>query len=281
LFDELKEHEVCGVDLREPTQKSSAGSIAIADIRDTVAMTKACEGVNAVIHCAAQVSVQRSTADPAEDAQMNVIGTISMLQAAHRAGVKKFVFISSAAVYGDPQYSPVDEEHPRLPKSFYGTSKLAAEHYVQAHGYSFGTNWAIVRPFNFYSPRADPKSPYSGVITKFAESAKAGRPLIIEGDGEQTRDFLHATDVARMLRLTIESDVRNVIINCGSGRGTSINDLARTVIEASGKKINIERVAARTGDIRHSVAEASRAEKLIGFRTKVTLRDGLETFFSN
>jgi UDP-glucose 4-epimerase len=213
------------------------------------------------------------------DADLNVIGTIRTLKAARDAGVKKFIFISSAAVYGNPRYIPVDEDHPTAPLSIYGASKLSSEHYVQAFGSSYGMGWAIVRPFNFYSPRADPKSPYSGVITKFTENAKAGRPMRIEGEGDQTRDFLHAADVARMVCSVMQSEHSAVVLNAGSGKGTSITELAETVKQVCSREATIEHVAPRTADIKHSVAKVERAREALGFSTRISLVEGLKAFF--
>jgi UDP-glucose 4-epimerase len=280
VFEELAgKHDAWGVDTRPAVHKSAMGKVEVADIRDTEAMRRAMKGADAVIHTAAQVSVQRSTEDPAFDADQNVMGTISVLRAARDSGVKKFIYISSAAVYGNPLYIPVDEKHPAAPLSFYGTSKLSAEAYTRAFGSSFGMKGTVVRPFNFYSSRADPSSPYSGVITKFTERAKSGEALRIEGEGDQTRDFLHASDVARMLRLILESNVDGLTLNCGSGAGTTISELAETVKRIAPGEVRIEHVAPRTADIKHSVAEVSLAEKELGFRTRVTLEDGLRTFF--
>ena len=281
LFEELeKEHEARGVDLREPVFDSAKGKVDIADIRDAEAMLDICKGADAIVHTAAQVSVQRSTEDPAFDVETNVLGTVRTLKAARDAGVAKFIFISSAAVYGDPHYVPVDEEHPAAPLSIYGSSKLSAEYFVRAFGSSFGMKWAIVRPFNFYSPRADPKSPYSGVITKFTQNAASGLPLRIEGDGSQTRDFLHAADVARLLRLTLESKRDGLTLNGGSGQATSILDLAKTVKKVCPRPVNIEHVAPRTADIKHSVAKVERAREMVGFSTRISLEEGLKAFFS-
>jgi UDP-glucose 4-epimerase len=280
LFEELgPKHESWGVDVREPTFPSAMGRTTIADVRDPAAMLKACRGADAVIHTAAQVSVQRSTEDPAMDAELNVLGTIRVLKACQDAGVRKFIFISSAAVYGNPQYLPVDEGHPTLPLSIYGASKLSSEHYVRAFGSTFGLGWAIIRPFNFYSPRADPKSPYSGVITKFTENAKAGVPMRIEGDGTQTRDFLHAADVARLVRLVMESDRDATLWNAGSGRGTSIAELADTIKKVCPREAYIEHIAPRRADIKHSVAKVERARETLGFSTRISLEEGLKAFF--
>lgn len=280
MFEELaSDHEAWGVDLREPVFDSAKGIVTIADIRDPDAMLDACKGADAVIHTAAQVSVQRSTEDPAFDVETNVLGTVRTLKAARDAGVSKFVFISSAAVYGNPNYIPVDEGHPTVPLSIYGSSKLSAEHFVRAFGSSFGMKWAVIRPFNFYSPRADPKSPYSGVITKFTQNAASGLPLRIEGDGTQTRDFLHAADVARLVRLVLESDRDGLVLNGGSGKATSILDLANTVKKVCPRSVNIEHVAPRTADIKHSVAKVDLAREMVGFSTRISLEEGLKAFF--
>lgn len=280
LFEEMSlEHDVTGVDIRPPVHRPAMGRVSQGDIRDVEVMTEAAKGCDVIVHTAAQVSVQRSTEDPSGDADINVMGTIGVLRAAVAAGVKKVIYISSAAVYGDPQRVPVDEGHPFAPKSFYGASKLCGEHYVGAFGSTFGLEWIVIRPFNFYSPRADPSSPYSGVITKFAQAVRDGRPLRIEGDGRQTRDFLHAGDVARMVSMAALSDVTGETFNCGSGKGTSIKDLADTFSAIFPEKVMVEHAPPRTSDIRDSVAQASKAERLLGFRTKVGLEEGLRGFF--
>jgi UDP-glucose 4-epimerase len=150
---------------------------------------------------------------------------------------------------------------------------------VKAFGSSYGLKWAIIRPFNFYSPRADPKSPYSGVITKFTQSAVDGLPLRIEGDGSQTRDFLHAADVARLVRLTVESENDGMVLNGGSGQATSILDLAEVIKKVCPRDVRIEHVAPRTADIKNSVAEVERAKEMVGFSTHISLEEGLKAFF--
>lgn len=278
LLEELEgRHEVQGLDIRKPSIDGHKPLVSNVNIRDAAGVARACDGVDVVVHAAAQVSVKKSLEDPRHDADVNVIGTICMLKASADAGVKKFIFVSSAAVYGDPRHLPVDEGHPKNPKSFYGVSKFAAEQYVQAFAECRGLRYIIVRPFNFYSPRADPQSPYSGVVTKFVEWAKKSEPLIIEGDGEQTRDFIHAMDVARMIRIAVESPAGNAILNCGSGRATSINDLAETLSTVRGG-LKIEHIAPRVGDIRHSVANVTLAKEILDFQSEMSLEDGLSSF---
>lgn len=273
------EDKARGVDLGESPYPGHRQRIVRADIRDLGAMKAALKGCDALIHCAAQVSVVNSIRDPVLDLSVNVQGTIALLQAAAGRKVKKFVHISSAAVYGDPVKVPIGEDHPLNPKSPYGASKMSAEQYCRVFAGTKKLPYAVIRPFNFYSPRADPKSPYSGVITKFVGWAKAGEPLRVDGDGEQTRDFIHAEDVARMVLSVARSDVSNVTLNCGSGHGTSINELARTVVRSSGKEIEIHHVAPRVGDIRHSVSDMSKAKGLLGFEPLVSLERGIQGFF--
>ncbi|NYT12041.1 MAG: NAD-dependent epimerase/dehydratase family protein [Methanomassiliicoccales archaeon] len=281
LEDLSRDHQVISVDLVAPRIREHVPFHRDGDIRDTVSMREACRDADAIVHLAAQVSVVRSTEDPAWDLDVNVGGTLSMLKAANDEGVPSFIHISTAAVYGDPVYLPVDESHPTRPRSFYGTSKLSAEHYVRAFKESFDQDYIIIRPFNLYSPRADPKSPYSGVITRFVENAMNGMPLTIEGDGEQTRDFIHAKDVASMICSCLTSNIRNVTMNCGSGQSTTINALAETVISVAPRPVEIVHGPPRVGDIRHSLGDASVSEKLLGFKPKISLRDGLAAFFDS
>jgi len=281
LLDELLPgHEVTGIDLAPTKFADHAPVIRSADIRDRAEMVRAMKGAEVVVHCAAQVSVEKSVQDPYFDLDVNIKGTVTLLDAASEAKVDKFIYISSAAVYGDPRFLPVTEEHPLNPKSPYGASKVGAEQYCRVFAETKKLPYVIVRPFNFYSPRADPQSPYSGVITKFVEWARQGKPLLIEGDGLQTRDFISVLDVSRMIVQLASSGVKEVVLNCGSGKATTINELARTVVKVSGARSEIRHVAPRVGDIRHSVSDIRRAEDLLSFAPQVSLEDGIRTFFA-
>ena len=267
--------DVVGIDLL-PARVEGL-SVVEGDIRDPGIVRRALHGVDAVVHCAAQVSVERSTEDPFSDMEVNVRGTLNLLHESIDAGVRRFVYISSAAVLGNPQRVPIDESHPTEPMSNYGASKLAGERYSVAYAHSRGLESVVVRPFNFYSSRADPDSPYSGVITKFISRVRAGKPPVIEGDGLQTRDFIHARDVARFVTTVLvhPGDLRGEVFNCGSGTATSVLDLARTVISLGGKDMEPEFVAPRKGDIRHSLADMGKARSVLGYEVAVPLRDGL------
>ena len=276
----MGDSEVLGLDIRpQPFTNLKASSIQ-GDITEPGDVRSALKGVKAVIHCAAQVSVEKSTQDPLSDARTNVLGTINMLHESSLAGVSKFIFVSSAAIFGPPKYIPIDENHPTNPMSNYGASKLAGEKYTLAFAHISQMEVVSVRPFNFYSQRADPESPYSGVITKFLARLKAGKPPIIEGDGRQTRDFIHARDVARMLVITLnKKGTRGEVFNCGSGVSTSIRELADLLIKISQKPLKPEFTAARVGDIKESLASTTKASGWLSFRPKTTLEEGLSEMF--
>lgn len=283
LFEEAeaRNHDAWGVDIVPSRHASAKDKVDIIDIRDTETLTKAANGADVIIHTAAQVSVQKSLMDPVFDVDVNALGTVSALKAAVDSDVKKFIFISSAAVYGNPLSVPISEMHPVNPLSVYGASKLAAECYVRMFENTYGLKTTIIRPFNFYSSRADADSPYSGVITKFTECVKNDKPVVIEGDGKQTRDFLHAIDVSRLIYLAIESDVSGATFNCGSGEDISINELAEKIISVSSKNIEIVHSQPRTADIKHSVADVRLAEELLNFHTSVTIEEGLKELFTS
>lgn len=272
-----EEHAISGMDIRHCPYKALQALTSKGDIRKLADVRKAVRNVDAIVHCAAQVSVERSTQNPLLDAETNVIGTLNMLAAGARAEVSKFIYVSSAAVYGNPQYLPVDEKHPTDPLSNYGASKLAGEKFALACARTSTMDVVSVRPFNFYSPRADPKSPYSGVITKFVSRVKSGKSPVIDGDGMQTRDFIHAKDVAVMIRLVlVKKGLSGETFNCGSGKSTSILDLAEITIAASGKKLVPGFADPRKGDIRHSLADTRHSRKVLGFRPRTSLRAGIE-----
>lgn len=273
----MKGYDVAGLDIRPQPYEQLGRVSSVGDICEPANVRKAVQGANAVVHCAAQVSVEKSLQDPLSDARTNVLGTVNLLHESARAGVKRFIYVSSAAVFGPPKYMPIDEGHPTNPMSNYGASKLAGEKYTLAYAKTSQMEVVSVRPFNFYSPRADPESPYSGVITKFVSRLKSGKPPVIEGDGKQTRDFIHARDVATMLLLVLEKKGLNGdVFNCGSGVPTSILDLANKSIAVSGLALKPEFTAARVGDIRDSLSNIAKARGILGFKPRVTLQQGLE-----
>ena len=233
--------------------------------------------IDSIIHAAAQVSVVKSVEAPLYDAENNIMATIKLLEFARKHDVEQFIYISSAAVYGEPKYLPIDEEHPTVPMSPYGLSKLTGEQYALLYANLYGLHVASIRPFNIFSPRQDPSSPYSGVISIFVDRAKKGLPLIIYGDGTQTRDFVNVEDVVQLTKLVLKKNAEGVY-NCGTGKETSINELARIIIELSGKEIEIIHDKPREGDIKRSYADISRALN-IGYEPKTSLKEDLQRYF--
>lgn len=231
-----------------------------------------------IIHAAAQVSVAKSMQDPIFDAKNNIIGTLNLLEGARNSKIERLVYFSSAAVYGNPIYLPIDELHPQNPLSPYGTSKLSGEKYCLMYNQAFGLPTVCLRPFNIYSQRQDPTSPYSGVISRFIERVKNNHSPLIFGDGTQTRDFVSVHDVVDMTLLVIENeDAIGKVFNVGTGIATRIDELAKMIIELYEKEIEIEYTSAREGDIKESYADISKA-KSIGYAPKVRLDEGLKEF---
>jgi len=248
------------------------------DICDEVLVNKIVNGIDAVVHCAAQTSVEQSLKNPKYDLKNNVLGTTTLLNAVTKnKSVKRFVYICSAAIYGNPVKLPIDENHQKSPLSPYGLSKLTAEKYVDIYRDIFKIPSVVIRPFNIYSKRSNPKSPYSGVITKFIDGVKLNKPPVIEGDGTQTRDFIHAKDVVRMIRRILENEKSiGEKFNCGCGKKISINELADTIIKISGKNIKPSHKEDRKGDIKHSYSNMKKATKILNFKPNIELEEGLK-----
>ncbi len=232
--------------------------------------------VDSVVHLAAQTMVPLSVEDPITDIRVNLEGTVKVLEYARRRRIGKVVFASSSAVYGDDAPVPVSEDSMVRPSSPYAIDKFGGElfldYYARVHGLTFTT----LRFMNVYGPRQDPESDYSGVVSVFLDRALAGRPITIFGDGEQTRDFVHARDVARAVVSARASGVGDhAVINIGSGEETSINRLARMILDLTGSKSPIRYAPMRPGDIKRSVTTSDRARALLGFAPVVGLREGL------
>ncbi|HWG89773.1 MAG TPA: NAD-dependent epimerase/dehydratase family protein [Candidatus Thermoplasmatota archaeon] len=269
---------VNGLDLRPDAHTTHVG-----DIRRPEDVRAAMQGCDAVIHCAAQISVQGSIEDPVGDASHNITGTITLLESARRIDIKRFVNVSSAAVYGNPQALPIAESHPTLPLSPYGASKLAAEGYARMFHLLHGLETVTVRPFNVYSVRQDPSNPYSGVMSKFAARTRNRESPIVFGDGAQTRDFIHAQDVASALleAASLASPIpAGATINLGSGREVSVADLAALFIKASGH-LGLKTVHAppRSGEIQRSIADVTLARKY-GLTSQIPLERGIQTLMA-
>ena len=247
------------------------------DLRDDFAAALAgLPRADAVIHLAAQISVPRSLEAPIVDLDINLRATVRLLQWAAAAGVPRFIMASSAAVYGELTRMPVSEDMCDRPSSPYGVSKRAAELYLHCLGPSLGVETAALRLFNVYGPRQDPSSPYSGVVSQFMARALAGEPLRIDGDGAQTRDFIHVRDVARAFLAALEvPQLGGLIANIGSAHATTIAGLAAAIIAAAGSRSPIVHGPARAGDIVHSLAEVARAKRTLAWKAECSLAAGL------
>jgi UDP-glucose 4-epimerase len=248
------------------------------DIRNAVACRNACRGVDTVFHLAALVSVPQSVADPVQSDAINIGGTLNLLLAARDYQVKRFVFSSSSAIYGDTDILPTHERVLPMPASPYGVHKLTGEHYARCFTRLYGLEAVCLRYFNVYGPRQNPRSEYAAVIPKFLTRLLAGQAPTVFGDGAQTRDFCSVRDVAAANLLAEETtnpEAVGGVCNIASGKRISLNallDLMRTV---TGTDIPASYEAARPGDILHSGAEIQRARDLLGFAPKVELADGL------
>jgi UDP-glucose 4-epimerase len=232
--------------------------------------------VERIVHLAAQTAVVHSILNPLDDVRINYAGTVQVMEYARAHDVKKVVFSSSAAVYGDVDELPVIETASCKPVSPYGIDKLGSEHFLYYYSVVHAVPATALRFFNVYGPRQDPKSPYSGVISIFADRAMAGKPLTIFGDGEQTRDFVYVGDVARAVVSACLTDAGDrAVMNIGTGSETSINLLAGTLVELCGGASRIGHTGARAGEIVRSVAAVERAHEILGFRAQTSLSDGL------
>lgn len=234
--------------------------------------------VERIVHLAAQVSVVHSVDNPLVDMQVNYGGTLHVLEYARATAVKKVVFASSAAVYGDVATLPVGEDTPTRPVSPYGIDKLASELALDYYAAVHGVPGTALRFFNVYGPRQDPSSPYSGVISIFADRARDGRTLTIFGDGSQTRDFIYVGDVVRAITAalgTAPGDTGRAVANVATGGETSVLELARTLVELCGGKSRIEHVAPRAGEILKSRARVDRLRDTLGVVAETKLVDGL------
>ena len=244
------------------------------DVRDMASVEAAVAGVDAVLHLAAQVSVPRSVADPIESSTHNNAGFLNVLDAVRRHKVPRMVYASSAAVYGVPEALPLTESSAAKPQSPYGLEKFINDQYAALYRELYGVSSVGMRYFNVYGPRQDPKSPYAGVISKFAEGLETGRALRVFGDGSQTRDFIYVGDVARANVLALQADVTGVL-NVGTGTSVTLLELIDAMKKAFDKPALVSHEAAATGDIAHSATSPVRLVQTLGWQPKTSFIQGL------
>jgi len=251
------------------------------DVTDYVLLEKTLNGFDTVFHLAAKISVPESIKNPEETYHTNVTGTQQLVRACIKNNVKKFVFASTAAVYGNVDTMPISEISPATPLSPYGKTKLASEQYLQEIANSNDFNCISLRFFNVYGSGQSPE--YAGVISEFISRILQGKAPIIFGDGSATRDFLAIDDVLNGLECALSNinGKKGNAYNIASGQPISIKELAYLIISISGKNLKPEFAPEREGDILHSQADISLAKKELEFSPKVKLRDGLESLYNN
>ena len=271
VLDDLSTGKLCNLPVGHESLRFVEGSVL-----DRSAVAEAARNCDAIVHLAAVASVQASIADPQRTHQVNFGGTLMLLEEAKAAGIRHFLFSSTAAVYGASDVGPISEEERVSPLTPYAIDKLASEYYIKHFHRTYGINFTIFRFFNVFGPRQDPGSPYSGVISIFCERCNAGKSLTIFGDGEQTRDFIYVGDLSQVI---IDSILNEVVscqtINVGTGMSVSLNELVRVLGVIYDRDVEIVYKAARSGDIRHSLANVALLRSLYPELPETPMLEGL------
>ena len=272
-------HEVAVVDdlssgKRENVPKGA--HLYVQDIRSGCAEVFGEFQPEALSHQAAQMDVRRSVREPDFDADVNILGTVRLLQSCVEQGVKKIVFASTGgAIYGEQSEFPAPEDHPQYPLSPYGVSKLSAERYLHFYSIQYGISYAALRYSNVYGPRQDPHGE-AGVVAIFCRNLAAYQPSTINGSGDQTRDYVYVGDVARANSLALESGAPNGAYNIGTGMETSVNELYDRMCQLSGRDLPPRRGPEKPGEQVRSSVDPSKATRLLDWHPEVELRMGLK-----
>jgi UDP-glucose 4-epimerase len=248
-----------------------------ADIRDGAAMTRAMQDVEVVYHQAALGSVPRSIENPVESDAVNTGGTVNVLDAARRAGVRRVIFAASSAAYGDTPTLPKREDMPTSPLSPYAVTKVAGERYIAVFAALYGIETVSLRYFNVFGPHQRPDGAYAAAIPRFVWAALHGQPLTIYGDGETTRDFCFVDNAVRANLLAAQSPRRfaGEIVNVAGGRRVSLNALVAEIGRVLGRELEVVHAEPRAGDVRHSLADIARARELLGYEPEARWEDGI------
>jgi nucleoside-diphosphate-sugar epimerase len=246
------------------------------DLADLEVARRAMDGVEIVLHQAAIPSVPRSVNDPIASNRANVDATLNVLVAARDAGVRRVVYAASSSAYGDTPTLPKHEAMPPAPRSPYALQKLVGEQYMTLFATLYGLETVSLRYFNVFGPRQDPSSPYSGVISLFIRALLEGRPPVVYGDGEQTRDFTYVANVVDgVLRACEAPGVSGAVINLATGGRISLNALLDALRTITGARVAARHAPPRPGDVRDSQADISRARELLGYEPIVPFEEGL------
>ena len=259
------------------SQVKSKVQLIEQSITNLDAVHEACRGVDRVIHLAAQTSVPRSVKDPIETNLINVTGTLNVLVAARDAGVKRAVFASSCAVYGQTSVLPIRENAALAPVSPYGISKQVGEAYGRVFQEMYGIEFVALRYFNVFGPRQDPGSPYSGVLSIFNAALLNGTQPTVYGDGEQSRDFVYVQNVVEAILLAAEAKgAAGQIINIGTGVRSTLNQTLELLEKITGRPAKAKYAPARDGDIRDSQADIGLAREALGYHPRIGFEEGLK-----
>jgi nucleoside-diphosphate-sugar epimerase len=249
----------------------------IGTITDLATVQSACVGVDYIVHLAALTSVPKSVKDPLETNRINIDGTLNVLVAARDAKVRRFVYAASSSAYGETPTLPKTESMQPQPISPYGVTKFVGELYAQAFGRVYGLENAAVRYFNVFGPRQDPTSQYSGVLSRFMLAAIKGEPLVIYGDGEQSRDFTYIDNIVdETLRACDATGASGMVFNGGTGARITLNEVAKLLEKLASKKLQLQYEPPRNGDILHSQADVSLARKVLSYEPRVMFEEGLK-----
>jgi nucleoside-diphosphate-sugar epimerase len=249
-----------------------------ADLLDLEAVQSACRGVDYVLHEAAIPSVPRSVRDPLESNRANIDATVNVLVGARDAKVKRVVYAASSSAYGDTPTLPKHEEMSPNPISPYAVAKLASEYYMTSFFRCYGLETVALRYFNIFGPRQDPSSPYSGVLAKFITQMLKGEQPTILGDGAQSRDFTYVDNVVHANLLACKApagEVAGRVFNVATGTRIDLNEMFRVLKKLTGYPGEVKYGPERAGDVKHSLADLTRAEKHLGYRPQVNFEDGL------
>jgi UDP-glucose 4-epimerase len=245
------------------------------DIRDTSVVDRATDGVDYIFHQAA-LRITRCAEAPREAVEVLIDGTLNVLEAAVTHNVKKVIAASSASVYGEPSYLPIDESHPFNNRTMYGAGKIAMEQMLRAYYETSGLSYIAFRPFNIYGPRMDITGVYTEVLIRWLDAIEAGKPPLIFGDGLQSMDFVYVEDVARANLLAAQSDETDDVFNIGTGIQTSLNELCEAILRLTNSPLRPEHREARSvANVQRRRAAIEKAEAKLNFKATVSLEEGL------
>jgi UDP-glucose 4-epimerase len=246
-------------------------------VADPAVAARAVKGAHFVLHQAAIPSVPRSVREPLKSNHANVNGTLTLLEAAKDAGVQRVVYAASSSAYGDTPTLPKVETMASDPRSPYAVAKLAGEGYCRAFTRVYGLETVCLRYFNVFGPRQDPNGDYAAVIPRFILAILEGRPITLHGDGEQSRDFTFIANTVDGNLLAMKAPgASGEVMNLACGESFTLNQMVQMLAEIIGKTPHVEYIESRTGDVKHSLADISKARRLLGYEPKVSFREGLE-----